>query len=323
MNASGIKISSRCLSLLTDPIFLVHQVPTSVNYFEGSILTLCFINMLITVMSALSNTLVIRTVIKTFSIRTPSNILIAGLATTDLGVGLMAQIPYTIAQIADLKQNAKVFCAASEVFNFTMWNFGMASFYILCAITVDRFLAIRLHLRYRQVVTSKLCVVLVVCIHSFTIISGVVRLFIYGSAFYPFATTLYGVPTLINAALAVNIARMVHKHTKQISNAQSTTSINITTYKKSLSAIIYLTLAFIVCYTPYFATMSASFALEPSPEMKLIRSVGTALLMFNGVLNPWIYFWRIEELRHAALRAFLNCTVVRIIRNRYSTNTEE
>lgn len=74
---------------------------------------------------------------------------------TDLSVGCMAQPLFVIHRIAALTRNYHIYCIAGIASNFAGSSVVVASFVTTTVIAVERYLALRLRLRYREFVTLK------------------------------------------------------------------------------------------------------------------------------------------------------------------------
>ena len=92
---------------------------------------------------------------KTSSLPKPLKTLLLSLAVSDVGVGLLAQ-PLYIVKIVN-----PTHVAFHHTFKVIQLIFTDTSFLSVVAISVDRFLAIHLHLRYQELVTHKRVVAMV------------------------------------------------------------------------------------------------------------------------------------------------------------------
>ena len=106
---------------------------------------------------------------KTSSLPKPLKTLLLSLADSDLGVGLLAQ-PLYIARIVNPTYFLK---AVLKIIDFWLVD---VSFFLVVAISVDRFLAIHLQLRYQELVTHKRVISVVI---SIWILSLLFPLFIF------------------------------------------------------------------------------------------------------------------------------------------------
>ena len=89
------------------------------------------------------------------------------LAVSDLAVGLLVQ-PFYVGLLIKWLQRDDSTDATCTTF-FVIINFlSAASFYGVVALSVDRFLALHLHLRYQELVTRKRVVAVVITIWVFS-----------------------------------------------------------------------------------------------------------------------------------------------------------
>ena len=145
--------------------------------FHGTaVYSLCVLNFIFSPVAAFGNILAIRGLWKASSI--PANIkkFFLSLAVSDLAVGLFAQLMYAVLlrMAANGGHNFDLLCpTVLTVCYFSLFLLDGASFLNVTAIAVDRVLAITLHLRYQELVTSKRVVLALV---SIWITSGVAAL---------------------------------------------------------------------------------------------------------------------------------------------------
>ena len=130
----------------------------------------CIFNAFLSYTAIMLNILTILALRKTFSLPKPLKTLLLSLAVSDLGIGLVVQ-PLHISRLAmelqaDTDSNSyHNICSAIHK---TGVVFFYASFLGVSALTVDRFLAIRLHLRYNELVTHRRVVALAILIWLFS-----------------------------------------------------------------------------------------------------------------------------------------------------------
>ena len=113
----------------------------------------CVLNAISSYAAIMLNIVTIHAVRKTPSLPKPLKALLLSLAVSDLGVGLVVQPFYTAMLVKLLQQNFEKMADAESfskptVFSIVSHLFFFASFFGVLAISVDRFLAIHLHLRY-------------------------------------------------------------------------------------------------------------------------------------------------------------------------------
>ncbi|CAH3194996.1 unnamed protein product, partial [Porites evermanni] len=101
----------------------------------------------------LGNLLILVVIRKTQDLHWPSFVLVGSLAASDLLVGLICQPLLVALNITELKKNFNVFCYCRMLLFVTGWTTAGVSLLILTAISLDRLLALILHLQYNTTVT--------------------------------------------------------------------------------------------------------------------------------------------------------------------------
>ena len=122
---------------------------------HNHLIVLLAFNGFVAITAFLGNTLIIVALHKETSLHAPSKLLFRTLATTDLCVGIIAEPSLVTYLISTLNQPWNICPYVLAVFRITGHILCGVSLYTLTAISVDRFLALLLGLRYRQVVTLK------------------------------------------------------------------------------------------------------------------------------------------------------------------------
>jgi len=125
-------------------------------------LAFCVLNLIFSFVATIGNLLVICALWKASSIPATVKKLFLSLAFSDLAVGLFAQMMYGAIIAAMLKMTATgnysfdIFCPTIIIAcYFSIFLLAGASFQNITAIATDRLLALSLHLRYQELVTSK------------------------------------------------------------------------------------------------------------------------------------------------------------------------
>ena len=105
---------------------------------------------------------------KTLSLPKTLKTLLLSLAVSDVGVGLLSQPFYTSLLVKWLQQNNPD-CNIYMLFILITSVFSVASFLGVVAVSVDRILAIHLHLRCQELVTHKRVVAVMISIWLFSV----------------------------------------------------------------------------------------------------------------------------------------------------------
>ena len=152
----------------------VEEYRKLIRHNETFMLVFCVLNLIFPLVAVLGNLLVIRALWKSSSI--PANLrkLFLSLAVSDLAVGLLAQLMFGVINAVMLKMaedgNYDISFLCPTISNarfFWLLFLTSASFLTISGIAVDRLLAISLHLRYQELVTSWLVLSRLLYLSSF------------------------------------------------------------------------------------------------------------------------------------------------------------
>ena len=274
--------------------------------FETVVIANCILNAPLMLLSIIGNALVLVAILKTPSIRSPSVIFLCSLAVSDLLVGLVAQPVYIAAEIA---RTVRYFQAADTV-GFAGCGVSLAT---MTAITVDRFLALHYHLQYPNLMTTSRAIYTIITIWF------IITLFSFSilwsrSIQYFLAAFCNTICLLVCLICFIKIHRIVRRHQLQIQlqqqaveNSIDTNNHHIRQSTKSAKSIFIYFLVMILCYTPSFSVHIIS-AINISNSIILWTFPITAAFM-NSSINPFLYCWRIPELRTAVFKTarLLSC----------------
>ena len=270
------------------------------------------IHILLSLTAFLGNSLILVALHKESSLHPPSKVLYRCLATTDLLVGLVA---HPLAAIHFMSY-------IHEDWGRCRWTYHavLISGYALCSvslltmttISVDRLLALVLGLRYRQIVTVKRIHVIST---TFWIATGVVAL---GQSLNYHIIFWYGLLVtvsclMISFASYTKIFRALSHHRSQIQDhaQQTPNALNIALYRKVVFSTLWVQLALLVCYLPFcIVIVLNTFGKISATHLDVIGTLTGVLVSFNSTLNPFLYCWKISEVRQAVkltLRQALCC----------------
>ena len=264
------------------------------------------------------NSITIHAIRKTSSLPKPLKTLLLSLAVSDLGAGLLVH-PFYIAILAmDLEQsteNNTTFRDTSFAILMTTSNFlSWATFFGVLALTVDRFLAIYLHLRYQEFVTHRRAVAVVISIM-------VVSLFISFSPWWIPAEHRRKIYIAIqifclalNTILYSNIYSTVRRHRNQIQSLQVQQDegqnqemvANVARLVKLAVGTFYVYLVFLLCYLPGMCINIAVIVSGPNTTLRHVLYYTLTMLLLNSSLNPLIYCWKMRHIRQSVINIMEN-----------------
>ena len=250
----------------------------------------------------LGNALIIAALRKVSPLHSASRLLLGCLAATDLGVGLITQ-PIRIALFLS-PEHSKLCYYLRILFDTIGVMLCAVSLLTTTAISVDRLLALMLGLRYRQVVTLRRASVFGVTIWLFITAVILVAFFDFHIAIniaYVILLLCIGTSTFCYTKIYLTLRHhqtQVHgqAHRRQLDGQGI--PMNIARYKKTVSRALWIQMTLLACYLPY-GSLTAFIVISgiDKPVLNLLWSVTISLLLLNSTLNPFIYCWKIREVR--------------------------
>jgi len=237
--------------------------------------------------------------------------LLLSLAVSDVGVGLSVQ-PFYISLLVKWAQENDPGCNTYKAFLLVTRLFSMASFFGVVAVTVDRFLAIHLHLRYRELATYKRVVAVVISIWQMSAFLSLMTLWVSFDIRNLISVLLGVVGLLLTTLVYIRIYIVVRRHKNQIQvlqeqqAAQTGEMANFSRLIKSAVSVFYVYLVYLVCYLPFMICLKGPDFFGPSVAVKKFLLYSLTLVFLNSSLNPVIYCWKMRHIRH---------TVINILRN--------
>ena len=271
---------------------------------------LAILNCLLLLASIVGNALVLAAMRKISSIHPNSLTLLCSLAVSDLLVGFVAQ-PIFIAGILTrdkFVQNLSAVAMGSAC-SVTLWT--------ITAISVDRLMALRYHMRYGSLFTESRVRYAALTIWLVNVLLSASYFWI--EQIYKFTMGIVTVICLIiSASCYILIYRVVRLHQTQILAQQiaihpplERNGTDMRRLSRSAINTFIFFMFLIICYSPMYVILflyGLSFI-----EWKIEFNFFTTLVFMNSSINPFLYCWRVSELRgevlHTVRRLFCKHTV--------------
>ena len=256
------------------------------------------------------NVLIILALRKVSSIYPPSKLLLISLACTDLCVGLVTQPLFATLML--IPEHSKLCFYLGIIAHDTGVLFAGASGLTITTISVDRLLALLLGLRYRQVVTLRRVRFFVIIIWLFSVFTSVMH------TFYPVSIKLFmGIAVLVCTVTSVSCyAKIRHKLRQQQMQVQGHINqgqlngekepLNIARYKKTVSTVLWIQITFLACYVPYMMAVCIFF-IKGLPGFPFLQHISITIALLNSSLNPFLYCWKIKDVRQAVKGIIRQC----------------
>ena len=293
---------------------------TAAEGLYSTLVANCIFNVFLLYTAIALNIITIQALRKTSSLPRTLKILLLSLAASDLAVGLLAHPMFVAHLIIRIQQNTSddAYGAVFAIFSYTLL---IASFFSVVAITVDRFLAVHLHLRYQELVTHKRVIAVVI---SIWVISAFLSLlfpaarleWIPKKVLKIMFAAIEAVCFITTGLLHYKIYASVRHHTGHIQSlqvqeeAQNREMKNAVRLRKTALATFYIYFLFLACYVPMFCVNLAELFCDETALIQHLRCYVFTLLLSNSSLNPLIYSWKMRHIRHAVidiLRSILPC----------------
>ena len=289
-----------------------------VNLTEGLYIAIAAVNIVFSITASLGNILILIALRKVTSIHPPTKLLFQCLAITDLSVGLISQP--LIATVILLVDNIDI-KIWNVLFFRLLWSSSIAfcgvSVFTSTALSVDRLLALFLGLRYRHVVTLKRirAVLACGCLASLLIVLVWNQ---FGGKTARIIITIYLTLCLIISLFSyTKIVLRLRQHQSSVrDNAQQGRAntggspLNLERYKRTVVSVALVQLALVICYLPFNIFNTLIHLKGIHPNIYFLYHFTTTLLFLNSSLNPFLYCWRIKEIRQAVkatIRRFCAC----------------
>ena len=272
--------------------------PSLLVGLQPQLISFSAINILLSITAFLGNFLILVALNKETSLHPPSKLLYRCLATTDLLVGIVTQPLYATYWLSLVHEHWSLCPYARDAVNISSFALCSVSLLTLTAISVDRLLALLLGIRYRTVVTLKRTRILTATFWIISVASG---------SFYVTHTrisVLYAIILILSCSV-ISIASYT-KIFRTLSHYQAevqdqTTALNIERYRKVVSSALWVQLTLVVCYAPKLIILVVKIYRKKtySSHVLVINGITSILTYFNSTLNPFLYCWKIKEVRQA------------------------
>ncbi|XP_078369747.1 melanocyte-stimulating hormone receptor-like [Oculina patagonica] len=262
------------------------------------------LNIPLSIVAFFGNILIIAALQKVSSLHPPSKLLLGCLASTDLCVGLITQ-PLFVTYVMS-SQHLKRCHYVQIIFKPIGAIFSGISLLTLTAISVDRLLALTLGLRYRQVVTLKRVWILVATFWLSNTATAVIFFYTYRIA-TGIACIVVILCIVTSTFCYVKIYFTLRHHQAQVKEHVHQgqpngggAPLNIARYRKTVSSALWVQLTLLACYLPFgIATALQATVGYYTTSRALASAVTLSLLYVNSSLNPFLYCWKMKEVRQA------------------------
>ena len=282
----------------------------------------CVFNSFLSYTTIILNIVTIHAIRKTALLPKPLRTLLLSLAASDVGVGLLVQ-PFYISTLVSRLNKKRIDCISYKKLLAAINFFCISSLLNVVTISVDRFLAVHLHLRYQELVTHKRVIAAVISIWLF---SAIISFSVFWDSLFIISQVIGHVIVTVCLILVVivywRIYIVLKRHKIQIEGlqiqelqqgVQNGDLLNfLRKLRKSVLGTFFVCIVFLICYLPCFILSVLLIArLLSASYFYVARLYDMTLFFLNSSLNPVMYCWKMRPIRRTLM------DIMRSIVNRF------
>ena len=293
-------LAEKCF-VLPDPNYNMVMARHASNLITAAINGFC------SPLAVIANFLVVFVIARNSALDTPPNVLLACLALSDLLVGLLVQPCYVVFR---LLENIKHFvpCALRILYSESFWVCYGVTFLTLSTISFERYIALRLHLRYKELVTSVGVLKVAVAIWSLEILLTFLEWIAQSKHLRNFHAGLLLLCLFVTLATHVKIFSILRRHQRQINSFhvnRTQPQRNIRQQNRLAVSVAYIVVIYVTCNIPVLIATAYLFAGGHFSSFNVFSWIET-ITSLNSLINPIICCWRNRGIRLAIVNIFTN-----------------
>ena len=242
--------------------------------------------------------------------------LLLSMSVSDLGVGLVAQplqIYLLVSNINILSQSyidLDHYEAIINAYRVVANVLTYASFFSIVALSADRFLVIRLQLRYQDAVTHKRAIAGVISFWLLSAFLPLIRLreWLPEDIFFILTVTIQFISLITAGLFYFKIFLALRQHAAQVQDVpvesgETNEAVNAARERKAAFGVFYVYLTFVACYLPQICFNIAGKIIDIERPILVykVKLHATNLLVLNSSLSPLIYCWKMRRIRQAMI----------------------
>ena len=289
----------------------VHENATNASFLTA--IVTCAFNVPLMLTSIISNSFVLAAIFTNSSLRSPSIILLSCLAVSDVAVGLIVQ-PLYIARQFSLSD---FLVRLSGTMATVLCGISLST---MAVISVDRYLALQYHMTYNNIVTTCRVVFTIIIIWLFHVLISTLRLLNISSNFYAVYVFII-LYTIAGSISYTGVYRVVRRHQLLIHTQQQAVQMDtehhlrVLSLKRTAVNTFIFFICTLLCYLPWFICRIYYSEIDVA-KTKLVPkawSFTVTLVFANSSINPFLYCWRLRELRVAVIKEVRKITCKNVV----------
>ncbi|XP_078368326.1 melanocyte-stimulating hormone receptor-like [Oculina patagonica] len=285
--------------------FLNVNLEQTSGTFMTNVLT-CILNAAFSLLTSTGNVIILHVIWKKQELHSPSFVLLFCLAVSDLVVGVICQPFFVGYHIAEFMDDFNAYCALRIIQSISSYTTIGVSLATLSGISIDRLLALTLHLRYSMIVTVPRIIATAIAVWMVSTTVVISRFWMSTDKWIYVPVVILLVTFLVTAISILKIFQIVRRHQRQISQQQQSvhgTIVNALKCRKSSVTVLYVYGLLLIFYLPLFLTIFVETFTGYTITVKIAKDYVTTVVFINSFFNPLVYCWRIGEIRRAVKNA--------------------
>ena len=260
------------------------------------------INAVCSPFAVVANFLVVLVIARKAAPHTPSNVLLASLAFSDLMVGMVVQPCYVVFRLYENISHLVPPCLLRIVYSESFWVCYGVSFLTLSAISIERYIALHLHLRYKGLVTTQRVLIVAMIIWVLDIALTFMEWIALSKLLRNCHAALLLFCLLVTFATHLKILLILRRHQRQINSINRIPSKRKTFQRQTRLAVSvsYIVVIYVTCNIPVLFVMVYNFAGGHFNNLNVFSWTET-IAFLNSSINPVIFCWRNRGIRRAVL----------------------
>ena len=249
--------------------------------------------------------------------RTPFHIPLSGLIFTDLCTGIVAQPFYSVTFLMCSMNSTVVYDSLRLLTALRTIGEGSGMYFIavtvliLTVISTERWVVISHRSFFTQHRACFTVIALMLAASLVVILRVLENLNIgYGCSLRYMLNANMLSCYLVMKIANFNVYRSICRHQRQIQDNTTThnfgrSTINVAKYKKSLTTLVYVVLAFSLCFFPYVISVVIYFGFcNRTSETYSAFRVTVVFVFLSSSINPVLYLWRMNDIRNGVRELF-------------------
>lgn len=261
--------------------------------------------------AVVGNILILAVIWRKQTLRTPSYILLSGLAFTDFCTGFFTQPLSVAGKFICLESSQEINARQLSILPYAIAiSAGCTSYFYSLTLLLITLMSVErwLHMSRRSVLTVRRSSFIVAMILVLLIPMAAVRLrHVLKQIFDPVSLTVSFVILLfciITTSIAYfKVFKIIRRHQQQVtandlSQNFGQPAINLAKYKKSVFTILYILALLFASVLPLLVFVGLSLFSYNRSELDLIFQISLTFSYLSSSLNPLLYLWRMNDIRN-------------------------